>query len=73
MEAIILTSFSAADESVPASGLGTESEGGPLSSRVDDNGEQLTAGGKYHDAANMGYGEGIKAGPEAALEENRGV
>jgi len=56
------------------SGVADESStGGPLSSRVDDGGEQLTAGGKYHDAANMGYGEGIKAGPEAALEENTGV
>ena len=41
----------------------TGTTGGPLTSRRDPiDGEQLTAGGKYHDPANMGYGEGLTAG-----------
>jgi len=43
--------------------LGTDTNatpGGPLTSRREDaTGDQLTAGGKYHDPANMGYGEGL--------------
>ena len=62
----------AGTDDIPHQTAGTGPTGGPLSSRVEPTtGEQLTAGGKYHDPANMGYGEGLRSG--AAPTETTGT